>query len=371
MRICFVSFYIYPLLDPKVEVSVGGAEIQIFNLASYMRRIGHEVSIVVADFGQPDGQVHDGIRLVKAFKPGRNGRLGKIRSKLQLFSALSRSRADLYVASGASPDIGLIALYCRLRGKKFVFRTAHEFDCDGRNEAGGLPGQLYGRGLRCADAVVTQHHGHRDLLSRRGIASEVIRNAFAITEPGRGARDIDALWVARCEPWKNPGKFLDLAEAFPGQCFVMICPREPHQAELFDRIEARAGSLSNLRFVEKVPFEETTAFFDRARVFVGTSDFEGFPNTYLQACLSGTPILSYKVDPDGFIARQGAGLVAGGDDEAMVDGLVRLLDDPEEWRRRAASAWNYVRETHDIETQGARWASLFDRVAGGRAEPGQ
>ena len=362
MKICFVSFYAYPLFDPKVGVSVGGAEVQIFNLASYMRRIGHDVAVVVADFGQPDEVVVDGIRLLKAVRPGRRGRLDKVRSRFRLLSALSSAGADVYVASGGNADVALIALYCRLRRRKFVFRTAHEFDCNGYHESLGAGGRLYGIGLRRADAVVTQHEGHRELLRQRGITSEVIRNGFAITPPADGDRDIDALWIGRCEPWKNPEMFLDLAQACPTRSFMMIAPREPHQADLFERVEARAGRIANLRFVERIPFRETQAWFDKARVFVGTSELEGFPNTYLQACLAGTPILSYKVDPDDFIAKGRAGVFADGDYERMIQGLHRLLDDPAEWRERSARAWRYVRETHDIESQGALWADLFERV---------
>ena len=370
MKICFVSYFTYSLFNPNSRASVGGAEVQIFNLATYLHGIGHEVSIVVGDFGQSEEEVFDGIRLLKAFALGAKGMAGKLTSKLRLFAALSSADADIYVASGASSDAALISLYCRLRGRKFVFRTAHEFDCNGRNESSGLAGRLYRFGLRGADAVVTQHYGHRELLRARGVRSEVIRNAFPITEPAGGDRAIDAFWIGRCEPWKNPEMFLDLAETCPNRFFVMICPPELHQPALFDRVEARAATLPNLRFIERIPFRESQAYFDAARVFVGTSDFEGFPNTYLQACLSGTPILSYKVDPDGFIENRGAGYVAGGDYDAMVQGLHRLLDDREEWKERSAKAWQYVRETHDIRTQGALWAGLFERLLGKPRRPG-
>jgi hypothetical protein len=54
-------------------------------------------------------------------------------------------------------------------------------------------------------------------------------------------------------------------------------------------------------------------WFDEATVFVNTSDYEGFPNTFVQAATGGCGILSLRVNPDGFLDRFGCGASAGGD----------------------------------------------------------
>jgi glycosyltransferase involved in cell wall biosynthesis len=62
---------------------------------------------------------------------------------------------------------------------------------------------------------------------------------------------------------------------------------------------------------------------------VNTSDIEGFPNTYLQAWASGTPVVAF-FDPDGVIAREGLG-VAVRTTEEMSEAVQRLTSNESEW----------------------------------------
>jgi glycosyltransferase involved in cell wall biosynthesis len=198
------------------------------------------------------------------------------------------------------------------------------------------------------------------MLEARGIEATVIQNGFVMSAmPLTTEREIDVLWVGRCESWKNPSLFLDLALALPNRSFVMICPPIPGMDEFFENIRSRASTIANLRFIERVQFEESESYFRNSRILVGTSDAEGFPNTYIQACIAGTPIVSYKVDPGGFIELTGAGVVCGGDFGRLVNQAEQLLRDEAGWSKRSSRARRYALRSHDIKVRGKQWAELF------------
>jgi glycosyltransferase involved in cell wall biosynthesis len=106
--------------------------------------------------------------------------------------------------------------------------------------------------------------------------------------------------------------------------------------DLFARVRADAATCPNLEFKGSVPYHEVNEYYSRARVFVNTSDSEGFPNSYLQAWVRGTPLVAF-FDPDGVIAREGFGGVPRSMDEMVVD-LDRLLAGGSDWEEAGRRA---------------------------------
>jgi hypothetical protein len=67
--ICFVNSDNYPVLNPEYGAHyIGGESVQQTLLAREFARQGWQVSMVCEDFGQPDGDVIDGIRVWKSFR---------------------------------------------------------------------------------------------------------------------------------------------------------------------------------------------------------------------------------------------------------------------------------------------------------------
>src|ERR1700694_1554547 len=68
-HVCSVAAYAWPVLarDAGIQV-VGGAEVQQTILARLFRRAGYRVSMICADFGQPDRAEGDGITVHKTFR---------------------------------------------------------------------------------------------------------------------------------------------------------------------------------------------------------------------------------------------------------------------------------------------------------------
>src|SRR6185437_8213645 len=68
--VCFVGLGNLPVLAREYsDLRAGGAELQQTLLARALARRGWPVSMVVADHGQQDGAVWDGVRTYKAYRP--------------------------------------------------------------------------------------------------------------------------------------------------------------------------------------------------------------------------------------------------------------------------------------------------------------
>lgn len=166
MKICLISLNSLPAISREHQhLYSGGAEVQLAQLAIALSKLGHEVSLVVGDFGQPDGAIYEGVRTLKAFKPS-----GGIRGLrffhprwTGLWKAISRANADVYYYSCAGMILGLLAMFCRIHRKRLVFRAASDSDCSPHTllDTNRRDRWLYEYGIRRTDAVLVQSRSSR------------------------------------------------------------------------------------------------------------------------------------------------------------------------------------------------------------------
>lgn len=347
-RVCFVGLDNLPVLSQDFnQHSIGGEQVQHTLLARALARRGIPVSMIVADMGQPDRAVIGGIECFKAH--GLQEGLPVLRfvhpRLTKLWAALRRADADVYYVSCAGSQLGVVAWFARLHGRKVVFRVAHDTDCQ--------PDQLlirfwrdkkiYEYGLHRADKVLTQSAQQSDALQTNYRIPSTI--AGMLVEPAERflpleERDIDVLWVNNIRAFKRADLALELARRLPHVRFHMVGGELSGNEALFEQIQSAARKIPNLVFHGAVPYQEVNAFYDRAKLFVNTSDSEGFPNSYLQAWRSGTPTLVF-FDPDRIIGKNQLGLQAA-DIAGMAAEISALLTNPERWHLASARCRKFM-----------------------------
>jgi glycosyltransferase involved in cell wall biosynthesis len=91
----------------------------------------------------------------------------------------------------------------------------------------------------------------------------------------------------------------------------------------YQHIADEAATLPNLEFMGFLPFAEADVYFDRAALFVNTSDHEGFPNTFLQAWARSVPTVAL-FDTGSRLDGQ-APYVLASDDHDLCDQVQRLM----------------------------------------------
>jgi len=361
-EICFFSPGAYPLFNPTVSGAFGGAELQSFLLSSELSKDpGFVVSFIVGDYGQPPVETFNGITVYKLAAESKQGPAlwRQISFAIRLWRLLKTVRADVYQQRASGASAGIIALYCRKARKKFIYMTASEADLKGglRNRT-FVEERMFKFGLTNADLIFTQNSQHQQILKEKfHRESIVLKNVLTIPARDVNQKRESVLWVASSQPLKQPEMFLQLARDFSSEKFVMIMPPHAHNQALAEKITEEAEAISNLTLLGKVPFEQITEYYGQAKVLVSTSTFEGFPNTFVQAAASATPILSLGVNPDNFLDKEKCGFCAGGDYKKMATQLSEILGNPALWKSLSENGYRYALENHDIVRNTARYKS--------------
>lgn len=364
-RICFVSIHSYPLFNSKCKVVFGGAEIQLFQIGKEISNNPElEVCFVVGDFGQSKEEVYKNIRVIKSFSVSRK-RFKYIKGifcLMKLFIILKKIDADLYVQRSSGLETGVIALFSNIFRKKFIYMTAHEIDCSGEfRKKNPIAGLFYEFGLSHANLVITQNKRHQQLLKiNYGLDAPVLNSAYDI--PAKRNKDGKyILWVARLDKWKNPEIFINLANFFPDEEFLMVAPISS-DIEYGKEIQRKSKEVDNIRLIPGVPFTEINEYFRKAKIFINTSSYEGFPNTFVQAVMNGVPIISLNVNPDQVISKRNIGYFADNNPETLRDKLSILVNDSEVYKELSNNAYKYAKDSHDIKRISIQFISLINKI---------
>lgn len=363
MKICIVGLDDYPqLANLKDAKYVGGESVQHVLLARAWRDLGHDVSMIVHDYGQGRVSEVDGIRAVAPYS--RDAGIPVFRFAhprlTGMISAMREIDADVYYQSPAGAPTGITAWFCRRHGKRFISRIASDLAC--------IPGKqlirfwrdrkIYEYGLRNADLIVAQSEQQRTLLQQNyGLKSEVLDMAVEMPSGPPPAKDIDVLWVSNLRPVKRPEIVLDLARRLPQVKFVLAGGALPGAEDYYQTVRRAAGQLPNVTCPGAVPYAEVGTLFSRARIFLNTSQIEGFPNTFLQAWVRGVPVVTF-FDPDSLIRQRQLGRTAV-DVEDMANAIQTLLEDPQERERAGERARAYAVATFGAKHIANRYLEML------------
>jgi glycosyltransferase involved in cell wall biosynthesis len=349
LKFCFHSSFAHLALDPAETRVSGGAELQAALMARALVGRGHECVLVSGDHGQPDDRVLEGVR---SRKGGRfqTGGLGDTLQALPIsFRVIKEEKPDFTFVFGWTTWLWFL-LWPRLRGY-----TRLGFVCMLDTEVNGVfrkenpaRGALFEQGIRRADVRHAITDYQVECFAKMGLDCALYRPLIMPRVVERSVeKDIDFLWIARCQPIKRPHVFLDLAEALPEARCVMVAPKE--DAVLWESLRERAARLPNVRFIERVPYREVQAWYDRAHVFVNTSTWEGFANSFIQAGQGEAAILSLAVNTDGLLTRFHAGVCAEDDARVFIEAGRELFANAEKRREMQRGAARFVAEWHDNE----------------------
>lgn len=348
----------------------GGSELRAWRFARGLADLGFRVGIAAVE---PGPRPAIGLGSVQLYDIGvkdgwLSGMAGRFKCRLKGDAALwTAAAADVYVAFGAAEYNADLADWCRANDRPLVLFAGSDADFSVDYRPGNSGRNMWGsRCDRCFDSVmgattlvvqtVNQQRWAKEYYGRD---ADVVVNPVDVGDLTDKADDGQFLWIGKAVQNKRPDLALEVARACPGQTFVLILNDVGNG--LFDQILRDKGP--NVEVIRSVAPEDLGAYFARARALLCTSDFEGFPNTFLDAGRFGVPVLSLSVDPDGLVAQERGGVVADGSLGGLISAVTDYANDAEKARNAGRRWHDYVRRHHDLSGRVAEFAAIIRKTA--------
>jgi len=371
-RVCMYVPYLYPVLSGGKVPFAGGIEVQLALLAKGLVQRDFAVDVVTCDFGQPDGLLVEGVRLLRAWRPEAGLPVARFfHPRLSLTTAaLWRSDADVYLYQGAAMGAGLVHDVARIMRRRYLFLVGHDHDVLAAlpDVFGARDRWWYRRALLGADQVVSQtQKQRRQLRESFGRDSVVIMNPVDIpSQIADPASNFTVVWLATYKAAKRPEWFTRFAERNREVHCVMagVIPVPPLSDEDYRAAQAVAARCQNLEVLGTIPHEQIGGFLMQASVFTHTSPAEGFPNAFLEAWSYGLPSVTC-FDPDGLIVRERLG-ECHDSYEAWEAAVLRHVHDAGLRRESGARARAYASAHHGSGAIHDLMASTIDALVGKR-----
>ncbi len=349
----------------------GGAEFQSHLLAEYLiDNSDHTVTFLA---NRPPERTEDYRYHVRRFGGPRlpgGLRWGRLPDTLDLLNTLKEVRPQVIVQMVASAYTGVAAWYAQRTGSHLYWYIASDMDIAPSPVVGvhGLAEvidrNMFIYGLRHANYIIAQTHSQSDVLHRNfgRHADLTIPNFLPYAELNQSKQaGFTVSWIANIKKLKRPELFVDLARACretPEIFFRMAGRVADDQLALV--IDQATRELPNFQYLGELSLDGVEAELDKADVFVNTSDYEGFPNTFIQAWLHAVPVISLNVDPDGTMARHGIGIRTE-TMELMLDQLLELKTDRASLESMGKKAREYAIANHSL-ANAAKLCKHFESV---------
>ena len=376
VNICLVAHFAYGAITGGNQGSIGGVERQTSLMAKWFAEKGHKVSLLTWVEGKADDEVIDGVHVIKICRQdaGLPGLRFFTPRWTGLISAMKRADADVYYQNCGEYVTGQVAMWCKANHKKFLYSLASDADADV-----SLPVMkkwrervLYRYGLNNANQILAQTEQQRTLLkSGFSLGSAVMPMPCPDKSEGKSAQfsgeTFTVLWAARIHVCKRLELLLEVASELPEVNFV-VGGSPVMENEYYQMLFNKMSQLKNVSYLGMVAREEMAALYRASSLFCCTSEYEGYPNTFLEAWSHSLPIVS-TFDPDNLIKNKNLGISAHSKSE-LVDAIKVFHDDPELWKEHSFNARDYYVNNHTVDEVMKRFEILFTQLSTQLSEAG-
>lgn len=356
------------LMPAFYEQVIGGAEYQSYLLAEEAKLNGFEVHyIFVSENKIYPNHLQLILHLIKPLSISKKfGAIWSFYCKL-VYRSLKSIQPDVIYVRGGWSFAGMAAYYAKKHGCKSIWHVASSEDVKPakfflqlKRPFDFIERKAIDYAIRNATVVVAQAKYQADLLKMHyGRYSEVIPSAHPVPDDlFQKINPIKIVWVGNLKPLKQPEMFIKLASEFISNSnvkFIMI--GRPGQGNYQKRLESKMKDLSNLEYIGEQPIQEVNRILSFSHIFVNTSRYEGFPNTFIQAWMREVPVISLLLDPDDILKKEKLGFCSSSF-EKMIRDVKSLIEDSILREKMGKDARIYAMKNYNAKTNLERLLKL-------------
>jgi glycosyltransferase involved in cell wall biosynthesis len=349
--------------------TIGGGELQMTLLAKSLAMAGHEV-VVIDPFSNDSFVTDEGIRILHV--PNWNKGWPVIKVLWYripgLYKLFTRQKADYYYVRMRS-YFNLLSYFCAKKAKgKFLLALASDIDLLSFRDkyryeykanfkllkylTHWLPNDIvYKYIFKKADYILRQHKGQ---LVKAGMTSGKVVLFPNIIDRSKlpvmnKSLENYFIYVGSLTMVKGADKLYKVVSSIDKSNMVMIVgqPNDRSSIPIFEQLK----QLKNADVKGRMRQSETLQLMANAKALINTSEYEGFPNVFLEAWSVGVPVLSLKVNPGNVFDQYDLGV-------CFNDNLIRMKEYINANEVTAVSRekmLSYVMDFHDFDTAAERF----------------
>jgi len=214
------------------------------------------------------------------------------------------------------------------------------------------------RGFRYVDGVIVNNS---DFLNRLNVSDQVcIRSSVENVKETFTWNRPYVIWVSSLKPSKRPELCIDVARELQnsGVDVLMIGPVQKDSYQYFNDKDKLPD---NLFYLGEKSMEEVNGAIESSICLMHTGKPEGFPNTFIQAWMRETPVVSISFDPDDILKNNKIGFCSGSF-EKMVNDVNYLIENPKERVKIGKKARRFAVKHYDIKNNIKKYDHLFQKL---------
>lgn len=286
------------------DLSIGGAQRVFISLANYLYKKNYEVKILVQNLENPiyKKDINKNIEVISLSVKSTKKMLPKMydffkNESCDMCIPFSPELAvNLYIIRKISHDNFIIMGRC-INTLSFDYKYAKSFF---RKYISRLLVKIFYHRIDC---VIAQSNGMKEDLvknfsfndSKVNVINNPLSNQFEdeIQNTVDGLKkDYDFLYVGRFEQQKGLKMLIDAFSTLNMNYKLVLVGDGSEKSSLRDYIASK--ELSDNIIIEEYS-EDIISIYNRSRVLVLSSYYEGFPNVLIESIACGTPVVSYDM----------------------------------------------------------------------------